>query len=214
MKLRAAAAAVAMAGCGAVLQELVAAAATLGRALTSPSAAAGRRDETAGWHVHGAPELGTLRTDTGAEAFALLVWGERVWCGSWPGDGRIRVWGRAQLGAEGAAQRNYLSQTSHSLLMPAHDERAWHTHRTIPPDPSLLHLSMCCLWRTLRLSLTWKNIASPTAPLQIQHFLNFVTNSIEVCQRLGTRSVIKWMNIWIEAVSCTIVKICPSSHPF
>ena len=51
--------------------------------------------------MHGVPEQGALRTDTGAEAFAVLVWGERVWCGGW--DGRIRVWGRAELGAEGAA---------------------------------------------------------------------------------------------------------------
>ena len=69
--------------------------------MTSPSAAAGRRDETARWQVHGAPEQGALKTDIGAEAFAVLVWGERVWCGGW--DGRIRVWGRAELGAEGAA---------------------------------------------------------------------------------------------------------------
>ena len=56
--LREAAASVAAAGlgCGAVLQELVAAASAPGRALTSPSAAAGRRDEMAGWQVHGAPE--------------------------------------------------------------------------------------------------------------------------------------------------------------
>ena len=43
------------------------------------------------------------------------------------------------------------------------------TFRTIPQDPSLL--SMWCLLRTLGVSLPCKNIANPTAPLQIQHFL-------------------------------------------
>ena len=96
------------------------------------------------------------------------------------------------------------------LLMPAHDERAWHTFRTIPPNTSFLHLSICCLLGTLSLSLTCKNIASPTAPLRLCRFstsfpmncvtMKFVTHSKEVCQRLGACSVI-CVKLWIKAVS-------------
>ena len=36
-----------------------------------------------------------------------------------------------------------------------------------------------------------------------EHHMNFVTHSIEVCQRLMTRSVIICFKLWVEAVSCT-----------
>ena len=55
-----------------VLQEIAAAVAARGRAFTSPFAAAGRRDDTAG---HGAPEQGELQTETEADPFAVLAWG-------------------------------------------------------------------------------------------------------------------------------------------
>ena len=74
-----------------------------------------------------------------------------------------------------------------SLWMPAHYEMAWHTFCTIPPDPSLLHLSMCCLLRTLCLSLPCKRL-----PVQLclcrfstSFPMNFIILSIVVYQISG-----------------------------
>ena len=45
-------------------------------------------------------------------------------------------------------RRNYLREIA-CLLIPAHYERARHTFHNIPPGPSLLHLSMCCLFENI-----------------------------------------------------------------